>query len=173
MVLVNCHYCGKRFDTNMYAAMCPLCGAHYKKKVRIPAWVWAAALVVGCLVAFVSFKAVQEALMTPQEKARLANRQEWKAASKRAADRKGQAALQEAALKSLARDHVKSKMKDPRSAEFRNQKGMCGEVNANNSFGAKTGFTRFIVASGALVVLENDGQMANAEFAKAWNKACL
>lgn len=46
-----------------------------------------------------------------------------------------------------ARDVLRSTLKDPASATFRRDqltiKGYCGEINAKNSFGALTGFTRF------------------------------
>lgn len=40
---------------------------------------------------------------------------------------------------------VKDKLKDGETAKFRNQWELCGEVNAKNSFGAYTGFQRYIV----------------------------
>ncbi|MDT1887731.1 hypothetical protein ACN6Q4_20435, partial [Acinetobacter baumannii] len=39
---------------------------------------------------------------------------------------------------------VKDKLKDGETAKFRNQWELCGEVNAKNSFGAYTGFQRYI-----------------------------
>jgi len=57
------------------------------------------------------------------------------------------------------RELVKYQLKDANSAEFRNEAVypvpnrdgvfiMCGEVNAKNSYGAYTGFKRFIVGFG-------------------------
>jgi membrane protein involved in colicin uptake len=43
-----------------------------------------------------------------------------------------------------AEDGVKSRLIDPDSAKFRNQKGNCGEVNAKNKLGGYTGYSRYI-----------------------------
>lgn len=78
-------------------------------------------------------------------------------------------------LKLLGEKYIKAKLKDPSSAEFRNQfigkKGIpCGEVNAKNSFGAFTGFRRYMVASEELAVTEAD--MAPGHFDVSWSQAC-
>lgn len=73
---------------------------------------------------------------------------------------------------------VRDRLKDPGSAEFRNERirqfqgkdVACGEVNANNSFGGKTGFKRYIAQSETVVVTEEE--MTPAEFAEAWAKIC-
>src|SRR5690606_1839783 len=54
------------------------------------------------------------------------------------------AEMTEIKLQRLARELVTANLKDPDSAKFRNQKGVCGEVNAKNSFGGYAGFVRFI-----------------------------
>lgn len=41
-------------------------------------------------------------------------------------------------------DMVKEQLIDPTSATFKNQKGICGEVNAKNKFGGYTGFKKYI-----------------------------
>jgi len=41
-------------------------------------------------------------------------------------------------------DKVRALAFDPESAQFRNQKGNCGEVNAKNKFGGYTGFKKYI-----------------------------
>lgn len=72
---------------------------------------------------------------------------------------------------------VRQRMKDPDSAEFRSsylsrKSGapvVCGEVNANNSFGGKGGYQRF-VASGDIIALEE--QMADGEMDKTWAAVC-
>ena len=78
-----------------------------------------------------------------------------------------------------AKDSVRSKLKDPASATFRNeavkrQSGaplVCGEVNANNSFGGKSGHQRFIFMGSQLgSVLEED--MAASEFEQLWSQTC-
>ena len=74
---------------------------------------------------------------------------------------------------------VRGRLKDGKSAEFRNQYVsraggapiVCGEVNAKNSFGAYAGFERWIGAEPAIgVVLESD--FATGEFAPVWAKYC-
>lgn len=72
----------------------------------------------------------------------------------------------------VAREFVQANLKDPKSAEFRNQKSLCGEVNAKNSFGAYTGFKRFIAANEQMVVIEGDGKMPISEFNQVWNQFC-
>jgi len=76
-------------------------------------------------------------------------------------------------------DAVLSRLKDPRSAEFRNVfffRGKddvpmtCGEVNSKNSFGGYSGFSRFISAGRPeLTFLESDGMQ---DFYPAWEKLC-
>lgn len=80
--------------------------------------------------------------------------------------------LTEVRLQRMARESVQEYLKDPSSAEFRNQKGPCGEVNSRNSFGAMTGFQRFM-AAGDLVFLERDSGIELSEFNEAWNRLCL
>jgi len=65
---------------------------------------------------------------------------------------------------------LKNFLKDPDSAEIRNQSGNCGEVNSKNGFGGYTGFKRFI-ASSAIVAVEGEN-MDSDEFQKAWNQVC-
>lgn len=48
-------------------------------------------------------------------------------------------------LQVKAETTVKEMLKDPNSVEFKNQLGPCGQFNAKNSFGAYTGFRRYIV----------------------------
>lgn len=83
-----------------------------------------------------------------------------------------EAATQEIKMQRLARDFVSKNLKDPGSAEFRNQSRLCGEVNAKNSFGGYTGFRRFMAANENMVVFEGDGRMEPEEFNLAWRKAC-
>ena len=61
-------------------------------------------------------------------------------------------------------------LKDPNSAEVRNQNGNCGEVNSKNGFGGYTGFKRYI-ASPTVVAIEGEN-MSSSEFESAWNKVC-
>ncbi|ENX33521.1 hypothetical protein F889_02182 [Acinetobacter colistiniresistens] len=50
---------------------------------------------------------------------------------------------------------VKYQLKDSESARFRNVVKNCGQVNAKNSWGAYSGFTRFIVKDDGQVFYEN------------------
>lgn len=60
------------------------------------------------------------------------------------------------------KDMIKRKLRDPRSAQFRNVR-VCyamgpvvvGEVNSNNGFGGKSGFQRF-VSGGKIQILEEE-----------------
>lgn len=72
----------------------------------------------------------------------------------------------------VAREFVSGVLKDPESAEFRNQRGFCGEVNSKNSFGGYVGFRRFIAATQEMVVFEKDGRLGPGEFEQAWSKLC-
>lgn len=73
---------------------------------------------------------------------------------------------------------MKSKLKDPHSAEFRNvyfHRGRdgapvtCGEINSKNSFGGYSGFQRFLSAGTPdLTVMEE--QMSG--FEKVWDRLC-
>lgn len=81
-----------------------------------------------------------------------------------------EAQMQEIKQNRIAREFVENRLKDPKSAEFRNQKGFCGEVNSKNGFGAYTGFKKFIAASSDLIVMETD--MKPIEFQMAWNNVC-
>ena len=72
----------------------------------------------------------------------------------------------------VAREFVSEVLKDPESAEFRNQKGFCGEVNSKNSFGGYAGFKRFIAASEEMVVFAGDDRMTSTDFEQAWSQFC-
>lgn len=80
--------------------------------------------------------------------------------------------VQEVRQQRKARELVTARLKDPESAQFRNQAGICGEVNAKNSFGGYTGFKRFIAKSDALVFQEGDGAMPVADFQQVWSEVC-
>lgn len=81
----------------------------------------------------------------------------------------------EAGMIVIARKAVEAKLRDPESAQYRNEhlgsfKGVpviCGEVNAKNGFGGMSGYERFISNGGEATVLTSD--MEPAEFAKVWS----
>lgn len=89
--------------------------------------------------------------------------------SKKAA---AEAPLQEIKLQRLAREFLTPHLKDPDSAQFRNQRKICGEVNAKNSFGGYAGFKRFIAGSKELVFMEDDARLEEGAFQAAWGKFC-
>lgn len=86
-------------------------------------------------------------------------------------------AYRETSYIELNKARIKSRLKDPNAAQFRNvyvarSLGMpivCGEVNARNSFGGYGGYQRFI-SGGDIQVLESD--MAAGEMSTTWGKAC-
>lgn len=71
-----------------------------------------------------------------------------------------------------AQESVKALLKDPSSAEFRNMNGMCGEVNSKNSFGAYTGFVRFIGTPDITVIEGESTQVDQDTFNEVWAKVC-
>lgn len=82
------------------------------------------------------------------------------------------AQLQEIKYQRLAREQVIPYLKDPESAQFRNQTGFCGEVNAKNSLGGYSGFKRFIAGGKDMVFLEDDKRLEAGAFQSAWNQFC-
>lgn len=85
---------------------------------------------------------------------------------------RNKAEMTEIRYQRVAREFVLGVLKDPGSAEFRNQRGFCGEVNSKNSFGGYVGYKRFIAATKEMVVFEKDGRMSSNEFEQAWSKLC-
>ena len=85
-------------------------------------------------------------------------------------DYQNDAKMKEIRINRLSREFVVANLKDPDSAEFRNQNGFCGEVNAKNGFGGYTGFKRYIATDKNLVVIE--GALPLVDFNEAWAKVC-
>ena len=80
-----------------------------------------------------------------------------------------------ATLTTLGEKYVREKVRDPASAQFRNQfigKGgaPCGEVNAKDAFGTYIGFQRYISVARELTLLAQD--VAPAEFEESWRELC-
>lgn len=99
-----------------------------------------------------------------------AEREATKAAEKERRDQEREARDRAIAMQVDAEIALKNFLKDPDSAQIRNQHGFCGEVNSKNSFGGYTGFKRFI-ASSAIVAVEGEN-MDSGEFQKAWEQVC-
>lgn len=69
--------------------------------------------------------------------------------------------------------YVRTLLKDGDSAKFRNQYKMCGEVNSKNSFGAYTGFTKYIVTDDKTFFEEEyRDELGQAAFSDMWNSVC-
>lgn len=119
MTIKVCSSCKKvmRFE-QMY---CPSCGAEYKKST--PKWMIAIALLIALAVGVVVGMPKQSP-PSPEKTAQV------KAIEKQTQSR-------------LA---LQCYLKEPVSAQIRNHKGNCVEVNSKNSFGGYTGFKRFIAS---------------------------
>lgn len=76
-------------------------------------------------------------------------------------------------LELKVRAYVRTLLKDGDSAKFRNQYKMCGEVNSKNSFGAYTGFTKYIVTDDKTFFEEEyQDEMDREIFINLWNASC-
>lgn len=65
---------------------------------------------------------------------------------------------------------VRASLKDPDSAEFRNIRGICGEVNSKNGFGGMSGFKRYVGNSEIVAI---DGENIDSEqFQLVWDRFC-
>lgn len=67
---------------------------------------------------------------------------------------------------------VQNYLKDGSSAKFRDQYYNCGLVNAKNSFGAYTGYRRFVVVGGRLPFIEGESAGTPEQFQELWQKNC-
>lgn len=65
---------------------------------------------------------------------------------------------------------VKSLLKDPDSAEFKDQNYNCGYVNSKNSFGGYVGFKRYVVVFDKAVI--EDANSTSESMSKLWDSAC-
>lgn len=76
----------------------------------------------------------------------------------------------------VSQDGVRSKLKDPGSAEFKesffvmwkNTPVVCGQVNSKNSMGGYGGFQRFVASGASISYLEEEV----ADFHNVWNEMC-
>lgn len=80
--------------------------------------------------------------------------------------------MNEIKLQRLVRSWVVAHLKDPESAQFRNQYGLCGEVNAKNAMGGYVGYRRFIAVREDLVVVDDGLTSSPADFEKVWASSC-
>lgn len=73
---------------------------------------------------------------------------------------------------------LRESLLDPNSADFRNVvvvrrpdvEAVCGELNADNGYGGRTGYKRFIGGATAIFV---EGQPTPAQFDDAWDRICI
>lgn len=78
----------------------------------------------------------------------------------------------------VAEDRVRDLLRNPSSARFRNKRVpygrgyLCGEVNAENGFGGRTGYQRFIAGAHSEMPVALEESMDAVEFASAWNDLC-
>lgn len=80
--------------------------------------------------------------------------------------------INEATLQSKAKLYVSNNIERFDSVDFRNQQGLCGEVNIKNKSGISSGFQKFIVINKETIVLEVSSNMDKNDFIKLWNYIC-
>ncbi len=73
-------------------------------------------------------------------------------------------------LQVKAENTVKKMMKDPESVKFRDQIGPCGYYNGKNSFGAYTGYKRYIIFQEMNAV--EDINVGAEDMNRLWQTAC-
>ena len=123
---------------------CRTCGKEYKQ--TIPKWMIAVVVIATLALSFV-FATPNTSVPSPEKTAQIK-------------------AIEQQTQSRMA---LQGTLKDSSSAEIRNHKGYCGEVNSKNSFGGYTGFKRFISAgSPDMTYLETEVK----DFHLAWNKFC-
>ena len=70
---------------------------------------------------------------------------------------------------------VRDSLKDGDSAKFRNHYELCGEVNAKNSFGAYTGYSKYVITPDK-IYFESDyseSDFSKKLFKDLWDSACI
>lgn len=85
----------------------------------------------------------------------------------------------DASIIEAGREAVRSTLKDPESAQFRNEvvgehEGMavaCGEFNAANSYGGKVGYQRYVMENHLSVLIEESTDPLI--FETAWVGTCI
>lgn len=163
---------------NVEALVCPLCRGKQPKH-RPPAKPWTKTQIYrgfGVIAALVLLVAILASL----EQKRSATSDNAESISESAAPSPQSVEPASYKVEILAMKRLKGLMRDPESMETRNVRVpsgaafLCGEVNAANAFGGKTGFKRFLVggASEMPAVIEGDGQMKQTEFDDAWRRLC-
>jgi len=195
--LKKCRDCGHKISKA--AQSCPQCGApqvsQVPKKQISGGMKFLLVLMIPVVVFGISkgferqeAEAARLAAMSPEQRTTYEKRM-----SDQRAERKRQEAIAEAKREARKdrtnresvyiarhRERMRSRLKDPDSAEFRDvfvsykdaeltQPVVCGELNAKNAFGGFTGYKKFL-AGGSLQVSEED--MEWNEFVELWNGVC-
>lgn len=136
---------------------------------------------VLCLVALVAALYFIGEERRPAQEAEQAEKDNTRAAD--AAVRKVQQKLAEQKTPEyqigLARFALKQRLRDPESAQFRNEKmfargdtlTVCGEVNSRNGFGGLSGF-KWYASSGGVVVMWDDADHINPKFVSGLFARC-
>ncbi|WP_226817317.1 hypothetical protein [Advenella sp. FME57] len=163
MALLKCPECKKKFSDK--AAACPSCGAPLSmaleaKKQADKNTKKNYVLIGAIAVAFLIFSGGKKDETSDSS-----------AAAAPEIPAKPDPQLTEIKMRVFAQGFVESALKDPESATYRNQRGVCGEVNAKNGFGGFTGYRRYVAVSKDLVAIEGES-LKGSEFRKVWNQAC-
>lgn len=167
----SCRFCGHRFRSSD-ADDAPMTEA--QKKVAKNSKIGCAVVVVG-LIAMISF-------CTPDDDAEAGDPDGTTVATAEEDDEQGTPdRSMQMRIVTASQEGVRSRLKDPSSADFRNvgyysggKEGgaaVCGEVNAKNSFGAFSGFERFVAMGPEVAFLSRD--VEPTEFTKVWNGLCV
>lgn len=184
MALIKCPDCGKEFSD--LAAACPNCGRPSRPAAAPAAPAPAAnkpklgCASIGCLTIIVlaiigslASHGTPSAEEQAATKAQLAKQNE----KSDAAATQASSESHDFALKYNVQETVKSVLKDPESADFRDvtvvHKGtwttVCGEVNAKNGFGGYTGYTEFVGSIEGVMIRSDENA---SRFVKRWNSRC-
>lgn len=83
--------------------------------------------------------------------------------------------------RSRFRGVVESRLKDPSSVQYRNDRIVrhadgrvfyCGEINARNALGGYVGFQLFVADTESVAISQFDGGKAQRAFADLWMNSC-
>lgn len=165
MALIKCKDC--KNEISKKARTCPNCGSPVKKKTSIVTWAVLALMIAALISAFSSNNEIQNDTKTE-------SKNKNKIIEKAAVTIKYNF---ENELIVKAKRSVSELMKDPSSTKFKHvffnetEKGgpvICGNYDSKNSFGAYSGFKRFISNSKTTFLEEKDKNIADI-----WVETCL
>ena len=127
-------------------------------------------------------KEIDDAVATSREKLNQIDRENAKkAAAENATAEKVDSEADKMFLVEKGKRAIKEKLKDPKSAQFRNvyfhrgkngSRMVCGQVNSKNSFGGFSGFQHFVsTGTSSLTFLETE--ISSKDFPEVWNRYCV